>query len=156
AWFDSFEEGTPLPLDSLIFSPPRISQRLQGRGDLDIIYSHLGLINVDLELATQLGGASLVQAKKNFFAIHRRLANGLATLNPDEYDVVLIDCPPNFNIVTKTAIVASDYLLVPARPDFLSTLGIDYLIRSVDSLVKDYNEFAAVEQGKKADKIQPK
>ena len=88
-----------------------------------MICSHLGLINVDLELATKLGGASLAEAKKNFIAIHRRLAGGLSALAKEKYDVVLIDCPPNFNIVTKTAIIASDYILVPARPDYLSTLG---------------------------------
>jgi chromosome partitioning protein len=68
----------------------------------------------------------------------------------------LIDCPPNFNIVTKTAIVASDYILVPARPDYLSTLGIDYLIRSVNLLVKEYNEYAEVQDGQMVDKIAPK
>jgi chromosome partitioning protein len=46
--------------------------------------------------------------------------------------------------------------LVPARPDYLSTLGIDYLVRSVTGLVRDYNEFAALEQGEKVDPITPK
>ena len=65
-------------------------------------------------------------------------------------------CPPNFNIVTKTAIIASDFLLVPARPDYLSTLGIEYLIRSVTALIKDYNDFAQLGQGEKVAPIQPK
>jgi chromosome partitioning protein len=69
---------------------------------------------------------------------------------------VMIDCPPNFNIVTKTAIIASDYILVPARPDYLSTLGISYLLRSVRELIKDYNDFAEVKDGQKIDKIAPK
>ncbi len=68
----------------------------------------------------------------------------------------MIDCPPNFNIVTKTAIIASDYILVPARPDYLSTLGIDYLLRSVRDLIKDYNDFADVKDGEKIEKIAPK
>jgi hypothetical protein len=50
---------------------------LAGKGSLDVIYSHLGLINVDLELATNLGGANLAQAKKNFISIHKRLSEGL-------------------------------------------------------------------------------
>ena len=73
--------------------------------------------------------------------VHRRLRNGLSAL-VDQFDLVLIDCPPNFNIVTKTAIVASDHLLIPAKPDYLSTLGIDYLQRSLDQLVESFNEFA--------------
>ncbi len=157
SWFDSFDRGKPLSLKSIVQSPTRINSRLGSAGGrVDAIYSHLGLINVDLELATNLGGATLAQAKRNFTTVHRRLANGLAEFTDDDYDLVLIDCPPNFNIVTKTAIVASDFLLVPARPDYLSTLGIEYLIRSVQTLVKDYNDFAELGQGEKVDSIKPK
>jgi chromosome partitioning protein len=157
SWFDSFEQGTPLSLKSIVHVPARINDRLAARGGrVDAIYSHLGLINVDLELATNIGGATLAQAKKNFLKIHRRLADGLSVFGKDDYDLVLIDCPPNFNIVTKTAIIASDYILVPARPDYLSTMGIDYLMTSVNRLVGDYNEFAALEQGEKVAAIKPK
>jgi len=155
-WFDSFEEGAPISLSSLIDEPKMVKDYLRGRGRLDLIYSHLGLINVDLDLATKLAGATIGQAKKNFINVHRRLADGIARdLASSGYDMVLIDCPPNFNIVTKTALIASDYLLVPARPDYLSTLGIDYLMRSVDRLVKDYNDYASVQEGAKTDVIAP-
>lgn len=157
AWFDAFDTGKPVSLESLIETPPRVTTRLKGNGRLDVIYSHLGLINVDLELATELGGANLVQAKKNFISIHRRLADGLADLSLSRsYDVVLIDCPPNFNIVTKTAIIASDYILVPTRPDELSTLGIDYLMRSIRGLVNDYNDYADLPAGAAEERVSPK
>ncbi len=157
SWFDSLDQGKPISLSSIVQVPTRINGRLgQGAGRVNAIYSHLGLINVDLELATNLGGATLAQAKKNFTSIHRRLADGLSEFSADAYDIVLIDCPPNFNIVTKTAIIASNFLLVPARPDYLSTLGIEYLIRSVRALVKDYNDFAELEQGEKVEPIAPK
>jgi chromosome partitioning protein len=110
---------------------------------------------VDLELATLLGGANLRQSKQNFLKVHRRLADALAAIDQDKYDVALIDCPPNFNIVTKTAIVASDFILVPTRPDFLSTLGIDYLIRNVNELVEDYNDYASDQKSGETEKISP-
>jgi chromosome partitioning protein len=156
AWFDSYENGTPISLKSLIQRPERVQGHLSGRGKLDMIYSHLGLINVDLELATKLGGANLMQAKKNFIAVHRRLSVGLKELaKAGRYDVVLIDCPPSFNIVTKTALIASDYLLVPTRPDELSTLGIDYLLRSIRQLIDDYNDYVDLQQGPVAQRIRP-
>ena len=112
---------------------------------------------MDLELATNPGGANLSQAKKNFISVHKRLADGLATIaDEDKYDIILIDCPPNFNIVTKTAIIASDYILVPTRPDELSTLGIDYLMRSIEGLIKDYNDYAKLDQGRVETPIRPK
>lgn len=114
---------------------------LRVSGKLHLIPSHLGLINVDLELATELGGGTLAQTKRNYLKVHSRLRDGLSALAPDAYDYVIIDCPPNFNVVTKTAIVASDWILVPAKPDYLSTLGIDYLRRNVNELVRDYNDY---------------
>lgn len=157
AWFDAYEAGRPIKLTSLIERPERVNQKLGSRGTVDIIYSHLGLINVDLDLATSLGGANLAQARMKFISTHRRLAEGLEELaETDAYDLVLIDCPPNFNIVTKTAIIASDYILVPTRPDELSTLGIDYLMRSMSELVGDYNEYAGLSKGADIPQIAPK
>ena len=94
--------------------------------------------------------------KKNFISVHRKLADGLQEIRQSgDYDLVLIDCPPNFNIVTKTAIVASDEIIVPTRPDELSTLGIDYLSRSIDGLVAEYNEYANLDQGVEVEEISP-
>ena len=157
SWFDSFDIGTSLSLSDLIFRPPRVSQYLRNRnGYIDLIPSHLGLINVDLELATKLSGANLRQSKQNFIAVHSMFSRGLKDIKEEDYDVMLIDCPPNFNIVTKTAIIASSNILVPARPDYLSTLGIDYLIRSTDTLIKEYNEYATLDTGVDTESIDPR
>ena len=155
SWFDSFERGSSIQLGSLIFQPEKIATRLQSRdGELHLVPSHLGLINVDLELATALGGANLGQAKRNFMKVHLRLRSALTPL-VDDFDLVLIDCPPNFNIVTKNAIIASDHVLVPAKPDYLSTLGIDYLQRNLDQLVQDFNEYMQLEEGESKNTIGP-
>jgi chromosome partitioning protein len=138
SWFDSFLSQSVRPLTDLAYPIPLAQVR--GRGKLDLIPSHLGLINVDLELAVELGGRSLKQVKRSFIRVHHRLADGLSKLTDDDYDLVIIDCPPSFNIVTKTAVVASQHILIPARPDYLSTLGIDYLLRNVKQLVRHYNE----------------
>ncbi len=155
-WFETMKKTKPVSLKDLIFSPSVIASRLSGKGQVSLIASHLGLINVDLELATDLGGATLKQAKQKYLQVHRRLADGLEQIDSESYDLILIDCPPNFNIVTKNAIVASDHVLIPAKPDYLSTLGIDYLIRNIRSLVKDYNEFVKVEDESDVSEINPK
>ena len=155
AWFDSYSKGKPISLDSLIFEPQTVKNKLEQRAKLSLIPSHLGLINVDLELATELGGATLKQSKANFLKVHKRLADGLKEIGSDSYDLILIDCPPNFNIATKTAIVASDSILIPAKPDYLSTLGIDYLIRNLNQLIKDYNEYANLDDEEPEDSISP-
>ncbi len=155
AWFDAFTSKDDADLEDLIFSPRRAAAALGGRGRLDLIASHLGLINVDLELATELGGTTLTKSKLNYMRVHRRLADGLAQIDEDQYDVVLIDCPPNFNVVTKTAIVASDFVLIPAKADYLSTLGIDYLQRNLRELVDTYNEYAKLDSKGHDNSINP-
>lgn len=154
-WFDGFATKESSQLLDLAFSPPRTGGMLRGRGKLDLIASHLGLINVDLELATELGGATLKQSKLNYMKVHRRLADGLEQIEDEAYDLVLIDCPPNFNVVTKTAIVASDFVLIPAKPDYLSTLGIDYLQRNLKDLVDSYNEYAKLDAKDAPEPIDP-
>ena len=145
-WFDCIIEGvSTMPLTDLAIRPERINNalsQLHSKGTIDLISSHLGLINLDLELATLLGGANMNQTKKNYIKVHGRLRNSITSMASKAYDVVLIDCPPNFNIVTKNALVASDKILVPAKPDYLSTLGIDYLLRNVGKLTEEFNEFA--------------
>ncbi len=143
-WFQSYEENQPISLKDIIFTPPKTEQKLKelgAKGRLDLISSHLELINIDLELAIKLGGATLKEIKRNYLKVHGMLSRDIKQIEKERYDFVLIDCPPNFNIVTKTAIVASDYLLIPAKADYLSTIGIDYLIKSYSSLVSDYNDY---------------
>lgn len=130
-------------LDDLIIYPEAMKRKLAASnndGSLGLISSHLGLLNVDLELATELGAPSLEKGRRKFLKVHGVLHEALQSME-SEFDIVLIDCPPNFNIVTKNAIVASDYVLIPAKPDYLSTLGIDYLIRHLNKLKKDYNDY---------------
>lgn len=141
-WYDAYiDEDQSIELSSLIVRLDRINQVTDG--NVHIICSHLSLINIDLELATRLAGASPRQSRNNFLRLHSRLLEGLRSESiQDMYDFVLIDCPPNFNIVTKTAIVASNRILVPTIPDQLSILGIRELQRHIAELVRDFNEYA--------------
>jgi chromosome partitioning protein len=143
-WYDAEIPGQGIPLDELILTPERVNHRVkENAGQLDLIASHLGLIDIDLELAARLGGTTLAESKRRFLQVHGCLAQALRAAAFRDYDVVLIDCAPNFGLVTKTAIVASDFVLVPAKPDYLSTLGIGYLKGSVDRLVSEFNDYVS-------------
>ena len=143
-WFDGIvdDEGDVIPLDHLVLRDLKAEGQLGEKGGcLHLIPSHLGLINIDLDLAYMLSGAApsrLHQRRARVLGQLRSHLNAYAT--EAGYDYVLIDCPPNFNIVTKNAIVASHQILIPAKPDYLSTLGIDYLLRSLAALVEEFNE----------------
>ncbi|QIG79213.1 ParA family protein [Stakelama tenebrarum] len=49
----------------------------------------------------------------------------------DRYDVIIIDCSPTESILTWASYLASDYILVPVKPEFLSTIGLPLLVRSL-------------------------
>jgi len=138
-WYDAFiDKDTDLDLSSLISTPGRVNTGMSGR--VDLICSHLALINVDLELATRLVGGTERDLRNNFLRVYSRLKQGIEHLEEDAYDFVFIDCPPNFNIVTKNSIIASDYVLIPTKPDYLSTLGIEQLKQHLKELVNTYNK----------------
>jgi len=59
--------------NDLVIEPQDVKGHLINKGVLHLISSHLELINVDLELATQLSGANMRQSKQNFLKVHRLL-----------------------------------------------------------------------------------
>lgn len=52
----------------------------------------------------------------------------------DKYDFILMDCAPGYNLLTRSAIVASNFYLLPARPEPLSLVGIQLLERRIAKL----------------------
>jgi len=55
----------------------------------------------------------------------------------ENYDYVMIDCPPNLGFITRNGIEISDYFLIPTIPDTLSTYGIPQIIRTIDQFTKE-------------------
>jgi chromosome partitioning protein len=141
-WYGSvLSPGPADPLRKFVSIPPLVNEviRANGGGRLDLLASHLDLVDVDLDFAYLLGGSGFQHGSPNYLPIYRCLTDALADPAFGEYAVILLDCAPNFTMVTRTGIVASDHLLIPTKPDYLSTLGIDYLRRKVSDTVHAYN-----------------
>ena len=56
----------------------------------------------------------------------------LAAVDPDHYDLVLIDCPPNLHLCSWAALAACDHLIVPLQPEDYGAQGIIDVQESVD------------------------
>jgi chromosome partitioning protein len=135
-WFEGLAGDGAESLSSLVASPQRVSGYLSHTGGcLDLVAAHRDLSELDTALAAQL----LVDPQ-HYLAAHRRLREGLAEKEIADYDVALIDCAPNFGLIAKNAVAASDMLLIPTRPDYLSINGIDSLGRKVQAFTQEYNE----------------
>ena len=57
-----------------------------------------------------------------------------------EYDLVLIDCAPTESILTTAAYLSSDYLLVPVKPEYLSSIGLPLLVNSMQDFKGEYED----------------
>ena len=135
-WFEGLRGDGPELLSSLVATPERVTRFLTHTGGcLDLVAAHRDLSEVDTALAAQL----LIDPE-HYLAAHRRLREGLSEKELSDYDVALIDCAPNFGLIAKNAVAASDMLLIPTRPDYLSINGIDSLGRKVQSFAQEYNE----------------
>ena len=60
-WFSTKKKVRTKNFNSLIITPEAVNDALDGRGKLDLVSSHLELINVDMELAADLGGSNVAQ-----------------------------------------------------------------------------------------------
>ncbi|MDV3000847.1 MAG: Sporulation initiation inhibitor protein Soj [Chroococcopsis gigantea SAG 12.99] len=52
----------------------------------------------------------------------------------EDYDYIIMDCAPGYNLLTRSGIAASDYYLIPARPEPLSVVGMQLLERRITKL----------------------
>lgn len=128
-------------LDALVIYPQNINQSLTERnieGRVGLIPSHPNLSNADLELSMTAVGESLLLSLLKPWNRCQLLSNFLSHLT-DDYDVVLIDCPPNMNLLTKNALVASESVLIPIKPDYLSSIGLSRLIEKIETLQNEFN-----------------
>ncbi len=55
------------------------------------------------------------------------------------YDYILIDCMPSLGMMTINALVAADSVIIPSQPSFLSTKGLNLLLRSSSKVKRSIN-----------------
>ena len=56
----------------------------------------------------------------------------------DDYDFIILDCAPGYNLLTRSGIAASNFYLLPARPEPLSLVGIQLLERRIAKLKESH------------------
>jgi chromosome partitioning protein len=69
------------------------------------------------------------------FSLKRFIEEALA---PKKFDYVIIDTPPTPSMWMTSALIASDYYVIPVRPDPLSMIGIDLLRSIIERRRKTY------------------
>ncbi len=95
--------------------------------NVDLLPSSLDLIDVQDRLASMPSGQFY---SNNPTDLLRRAVRPIL----DNYDYVIVDCPPNLGIVTLNGIRISESYIIPTIPDVLSTYGIP----QIQTRVKDF------------------
>ncbi len=93
--------------------------------NLFVAPSTLDLAGAEIELVPEMGR-------------EQRLSKALAGL-ADQYDYVLIDCPPTLGLLTVNAMVAAREVLVPIQCEYYALEGIEQLQRSIDRVATHLN-----------------
>jgi chromosome partitioning protein len=98
---------------------------------VDLIPSNYYLMNHDYALKATIGGE---------FAL-------LDIIKPikEDYDFILIDCPSSTNIFTLNALIASNSVVIPIQPHFLSVNGLQMILHTISSIKRKYNENLVVD-----------
>lgn len=91
---------------------------------IDLLPSSLDLIDVQDQLASAPSGKfySVNPIELLWRAVKSKL---------DDYDVVIVDCPPNLGIITLNGLRISQGYIIPTIPDILSTYGIPQIVTRV-------------------------
>ncbi|MDX2189285.1 MAG: ParA family protein, partial [Bacteroidota bacterium] len=73
-----------------------------------------------------------------------RLKNLLAPV-VDEYDYILIDCPPSLSVLTVNALVAADSVLIPIQCEYFALEGLGKLLKTIQLIQKRLNTTLEIE-----------
>lgn len=105
--------------------------------NLDLIACDIDLLGEDLgggQITGTFPPLELLKRQASQYLRDRMfLLNALREVEND-YDYILIDCPPNLYMMTQNALVASQSYVVTAIPDHLSTIGLTILKRKVENI----------------------
>ena len=73
-----------------------------------------------------------------------RLKEKLDTVK-DEYDFIIIDCPPSLGLITLNAFTASDTVLIPVQCEYYALEGLGQLLNTISLVKKHLNKEIEIE-----------
>lgn len=98
---------------------------------------NLNLLSSSIRLIDIQDRISEVAPKSNYAIAPVEVIKSCLKHEIQNYDYVLIDCPPNLGFITRNGIEISDYFLIPTIPDTLSTYGIPQIVKTIHQFAQD-------------------
>jgi chromosome partitioning protein len=98
--------------------------------NLFVVPSSIGLAGAEIELVSAMSRETI-------------LKSALAEVAND-YDYILIDCPPSLGLLTVNALVASDGVFIPVQCEYFALEGLGQLINTINIVKKQLNQELSV------------
>jgi len=92
---------------------------------IDLLPSNIELSGVELSLVNVMSREQVLRS------VLDRLRS--------KYDYIIIDCMPSLGLININALAAADSVIIPLQPSFLSTKGLNLLLRSIARVRKQIN-----------------
>src|SRR5450631_2417783 len=118
----------------------------------DVIMGEVPLSDAILE--TEIDTLVLVPGSKNLIGANlelvqadrrsERLREAIAPIR-DNYDFIIMDCPPALDLLTLNALVAADRLLVPMQAEYFALEGISELVSTLERVRSAFNPGLSIE-----------
>jgi len=111
--------------------PPQALLRDTELSFLKIIPSNIDLIGAEIELVP-------------FSDRETRLKNALKELK-EEFDFLIIDCPPSLGLLTVNSLTASDSILIPLQCEYYPMEGLSQLLKTIELIKNHLNPALKIE-----------
>ena len=128
-------------LEDFITKDLKANIRIEENGgkEISLIPSSTDLYKIQIDLARKITGRSERALSKSKIELIAKLSKELDTVS-EKYDYAILDCQPSFDLITQSAIYASDAYVIPTKLDYLSTVGAPTLYEHIQSLSKEIDD----------------
>ena len=93
--------------------------------NVDIIPTNINLAGAEVELVTAISRENILR--------------GAIEEIKDEYDYIIIDCPPSLGLLTINALTASDGIIIPIQGEYYALEGLSQLVETINIVKKKLN-----------------
>ena len=99
--------------------------------NLDVCPSNINLAGAEVELVSMVSREQRLREKIDVIK--------------ENYDYIIIDCPPSLGLITLNAFTASDSVLIPVQCEYYALEGLGQLINTINLVRKHLNKNLAIE-----------
>ncbi len=103
--------------------------------------------NVKTTLTVAPSGIDLAAAEMELFQVKKReyVLKELLRIHLDDYDYIVIDCPPSLGLLTVNSLTAASSVLIPMQCEYFAMEGLAQLISTIRAVKKSLNKHLYIE-----------